>query len=229
MIFVPNRTGTKMKKQTKIAISIAAIATTGSLAFALPSLAHDRGSMGQGTSTSQQAAQMRNHAELPITVTGIPSDVTSAKDAGKGANYTVYRLADGESTLPATQPTEAGRTIGAHPERNSDGTITEPVISAGELIGELGFPAGEAGSTSYFALYPSDGGAAVLVTVVVDADGVATATSSADLSVAYSADVAAAAPEKGQGHRGDKGQGKGGHGQMGKKGSGHQKGSNPNA
>lgn len=218
-----------MKKQTKIAIFIAAIATTGSLAFALPSLAHDRGSMGEGKSSCQQAPQMRNHAELPITVTGIPADVTTAKDAGKGANYTVYKLADGESALPSTQPTEGGRTIGAHPERNADGTISEPVITAGELVGELGFPAGEAGTTSYFALYPSDGGLAVLVTVVVDADGVATASASADLSVAYSADVAAAAPEKGQGHRGDKGQGKGGHGKMGKHGAGHQMGSNPNA
>ena len=191
-----------MKKNTKIAVSVAAIATTGALAFAAPSFAHDRAGKDSSSSQSTFQKESRNHVELSMNITGIPADVTAARDAAKGANYKVYKLAEGETSLPSSEPTTPAKVITSHPERAVNGSATEPVITDGVLTGELGFPAGAPGTTNYFALYPSDGGAAVLVTVIVDADGVASATSSSALSVSYSADVAATAPTKQMGHGG---------------------------
>ena len=203
-----------MKKTAKIGITVAAIATVGSLTFALPSLAHDRASAEAGNSATSQK-ELRAHAELEATITNIPESVTDLRDAATGAYYTAYLLEDSATTLPASEPTTGGRIVMIHPERPSDGSMTKPVIEGTSFVGELGFPAGEAGTTKAVALYPADGSAAVLVTIVVDSDGVATATSSAPLTLSYSADVAAKAPtmEKGMGREMGKRMGKGkGHG-----------------
>lgn len=207
-----------MKKTAKIGITVAAIATAGSLAFALPSLAHESGNDSSQTSTGESSQkELRSHAELEATITNIPTEVTDVREAASGAYYTAYKLADTETSLPATEPSTGGRPVMIHPERPADGSMTKPVVEGSSFVGELGFPAGTAGSTTRVALYPADGSAAVLVTIVVDADGVATATASAPLTLSYSADVAASAPamEKGMG----KGMGKGKHhGPRGEKG-----------
>lgn len=210
-----------MKLNTKVlAVSATSVALVGGLAFAAPSLAVTDSATSSAT-TSQDCERgeggEHNHAELSATVTGIPSDVTDIRSAVRGAYFTAYKI--DSAALPTTQPTEGGRILGVHPEHSDEATAVTPEIVNQSFTGELGFRAGASEGTSYFALYPSDGSAPVLVTVVVDADGVATATSSADLSVAYSADVAAAAPDMGhkgeRGHRGEKGMRggfRGGHG-----------------
>ena len=93
-----------------------------------------------------------------------------------------------------------GKRIGVRSERGA----TEPAITGSTLTATLGFPAGMAG-TSKYALYPSDGTAAILVTVTVSDAGVATVTSSRALTVAYSATVAAEHPV---GPEGEPGHGK---------------------
>lgn len=210
-----------MKLNTKVlAVSATSVALVGGLAFAAPSLAVTD-STTSSTTTSQECerglGREHVHAELSATVTGIPSDVTDLRSAMRGAYFTAYKI--DSATLPATQPTEGGKVIGVRPEHRDETTNVAPEIVNQRFVGELGLRASTEAGTSYFALYPSDGSAAVLVTVVVDADGVATATSSKDLSVSYSVDVAATAPELGhkgdRGHRGDKGMRggfRGGHG-----------------
>lgn len=89
-----------------------------------------------------------------------------------------------------------------------------PEIAEGAITANLGLRAGNTEGTSYIALYPADGSAPTLVTVVVSADGIATASASKDLTVAYNAEVAAAAPEMaprgmGGGHGEGRGEGKG--------------------
>jgi hypothetical protein len=79
----------------------------------------------------------------------------------------------------------------------------------------LGFR-GITSSTVRYAVYPSNGGSAVLVTVVTDANGVSTITKSGSLTASYSQSVADAAPikgeEMGKGHRGGHSDGhRGGH------------------
>lgn len=219
-----------MKTKTKVGIALATAVTAGTLSIAIPSLAHDRGGFTpNGFGASADAPQFEEmgrgkhiEATLEATVTAVPDTVTEGFDAARGGYFTAYLLADGETTLPAAEPATGGRVVMIHPERNEDGTVTEPTLEKSVLTGVIDFHAQVADTTSYYALYPSDGSAAILVKVVVDADGVATATASSSLTVAYSADVAAQAPVKPMGKGGHGG--RGGHGPRGNHGHGGEMG-----
>lgn len=193
-----------LKRGLVFAASAAAIA---SLALSAPAQAHDRGSES-GISKSQGA---HAHATVSATVTGIPSSITSSKVAHHGAYFTVYQLASTQTTLPASQPTTGGKQLRVYPATpGSTSTITN-----GTLSGVLSFR-GVASSTVRYAVYPSNGGSAVLVTVVTDANGVSTISKSGSLTATYSQSVADAAPSKGEemgkGHRGGHSDGhRGGH------------------
>lgn len=223
-----------MKKATKIAIGAAALVTAGAMAFAAPSFAGSAISMIQsatvaggggfdhheGAPHATRGAHIE--AELAATVTGVADTVTDTREAAHGGYWEAFELDATATTLPAVKPTEGGFRLGIHPQRAEDGTSVEPSLESGVLTGTVEIHVGEANTTKVFALYPSDGGEAVLVTVTVDADGVATATASGDLSVAYSADVAAAGPAHGETgfgrghHDGGHGHGDGrGHGSRG--------------
>lgn len=183
-----------LKRGLVFAASAAAIA---SLTLAAPAQAHDRGS-ANGTTKSETS---RTHATVSATVTGIPSSVTSSHVAHHGAYFTVYQLASTETSLPASQPTTGGKQMRVHPATpGSTSTITN-----GTLTGVLSFH-GTAGSTVRYAVYPSSGGSAVLVTVVTDSSGASTVTKSGALTASYSQSIADAAPSKGEGmekgHRG---------------------------
>ena len=210
-----------MKLLTKVGIaSVGSAALIGGLIMAAPSF----GSQGYASvhSEDHEASQVRGehgHASVTATITNIPATVTDLKDAVRGANFLAFKI--DTSALPETQPSEGGHVVGIKPTRSEDGTREIPEIVSGSVEGDLLIKSPLDEGTSYFALYPSDGGEAVLVTVVVDADGVATATASSELQVSYSADVAANTPAKMEhkGKRGERGQGhgprgmRGGHGQ----------------
>lgn len=208
-----------MKLLTKVGVvATTSAALVGGLVVAAPSFGATDSVTTNSTSTTQDCEKgergEHNHAELQASITGIPSDVTDLRSAARGAYFTAYEL-EGNS-LPATQPTDEGRIVMIRPERAADGSIAVPTIENGTVTATLGLRADADEGTEYFALYPSDGSAPVLVTVVVDADGVATATASRDLSVAYSADVAQSAPEMGhKGMRGERGEGHGPRGMRG--------------
>lgn len=189
-----------LKRGLVFAASAAAIA---SLTLAAPAQAHDRGS-ANGTTKSETS---RTHATVSATVTGIPSSVTSSHVAHHGAYFTVYQLASTETSLPASQPTTGGKQMRVHPATpGSTSTITN-----GTLTGVLSFH-GTAGSTVRYAVYPSNGGSAVLVTVVTDSSGASTVTKSGALTASYSQSIADAAPSKGEGmEKGHRGGHKGGH------------------
>jgi hypothetical protein len=199
-----------MKTKSKIAIAAATTLLAGAAIAALPASAHDRAGSSESATTSH-AQHDRAHATASATITGIPATVTSSHQASHGAYFTVYQLSASATAVPATEPTSGGKRIGIRPERGS----TEPVISGSTLTATLGFPA--TAGTSKYALYPSDGTAAILVTVTVSDAGVSTVTSSRPLTVAYSATVAAQHPEpaghgKRDGHRGKGGKPEGGKG-----------------
>lgn len=213
-----------MKKSTKIGIGAAAALTAGALAFAAPSFA------GPALSSFQAHAEgsvsgPRDHgidgthidgthieAELTASVTGVPTDVTDAHDAAHGGYWEAFELDATATSVPATKPTEGGFVVGIRPQHDESGTLVEPTIADGVLSGSLDFHLNETDTTKVFALYPSDGGTAVLVTVTVDADGVATANASGELSVTYSADVVAEGPAFGRGGHDEGRHGGRGHG-----------------
>lgn len=215
-----------MKTKTKIAAAAAATLAAGAAIYVLPATAHDRGgnfgSPSFGTSSSSATVQPHmdaEHATLSATITGIPSTITSSREASRGGYFTAYVLEDTATSVPTTEPATGGRRIGVMPERNADGTLTD-VLSGTTLTGVLGFHADSDGTTK-LALYPSDGSAAILVTVTTDSDGNVSATAAKALSVAYSETVAAEAPamgprgDKGMGRGGDHGGKRGGHGPRG--------------
>jgi hypothetical protein len=205
-----------MKTKSKIAIAAAATLLAGVAVASLPAAAHDRAGSSGSESTSHSQRD-RAHATASATITGIPTSVTSSHQASHGAYFTVYQLSASATAVPASEPTAGGKRIGVKPDRGT----AEPVISGTTLTATLGFPADVAGISKY-ALYPSDGTAAILVTVNVSEAGVATVTSSKPLTIAYSATVAAEHPvgprdEAGHGKRdGHKGKGKGGKPEGGK-------------
>jgi hypothetical protein len=210
-----------MKTKSKIAIAAAATLLAGVAVASLPAAAHDRA--GSSSSASIGHSQHdRAHATLSATITGIPTTVTSSHQASHGAYFTVYKLSDSATAVPAAEPATGGKRIGVRPDRGA----AEPVISGSTLTATLGFPADVAG-TSKYALYPSDGTAAILVTVNVSDAQVATVSSSRSLTVAYSATVAAEHPvgphdEAGHGKRdGDKRDGHKGKGGKPEGGKGH--------
>lgn len=211
-----------------MAVITAAALTATTVGFALPTLAASSSSSSVSPSTHQEGHRgnhaERNHVTLSATITGIPTSVTSSHEAHHGAYFTAFVIDSAATSAPAQMPTTEGRRIGIHPVRNADGTITTEVQN-GSLSGVLGFHFEETGVTK-LALYPSDGSAPVLVTITVDANGVATAKASSALEVTYSAQIAAEMPERGKhagmrdGHGPNNGRGHGdGHGRGGK---GHQ-------
>lgn len=186
-----------MKTKSKIAIAAAATLLAGVAVASLPAAAHDRPSSSSSVSNEHGR---HAHATVSATITGIPSTVTSSNLASHGAYFTAYQLSESATSVPASEPTTGGKRIGVRGEPRS----TEPAISGSTLTATLGFPAGAAGTAKY-ALYPSDGTAAILVTVNVSDAGVATVTSSRALTVAYNASVAAQHPV---GPEGEPGHGK---------------------
>lgn len=177
-----------MNTKSKIAIAAAATLLAGVAVASLPAAAHDRTSSSSSASVGH-LEQDHAHATVSATITGIPTTVTSSHQASHGAYFTVYKLSASATAVPASEPTAGGKRIGVRPDRGA----AEPVISGTTLTATLGFPADVAG-TSKYALYPSDGTAAILVTVNVSDAGVATVTSSRALTVAYSTTVAAEHP-----------------------------------
>jgi hypothetical protein len=198
------------KNFKKVAIAAAGAATVLSLAVATPSFASQASNSTSSVETKKPASAkvFAAPAVLAITVTGVPSTVTDAQTAARGASFTVYPLAADATAVPSTQPTTGGQVVKAVP-----GTLTGTT-----LAGALVVKGGAAGTTTKLAVYPAAGGSAVLVTVVVNANGIATATSSAALTATYVAPVAVEKPVKGEkpadvsgSVRGDKGgKGKGG-------------------
>ncbi len=201
-----------MKTKSKIAIAAAATLLAGVAVASLPAAAHDN-----GASSSSTANQRANHAHATVsaTITGIPATVTSSHQASHGAYFTVYQLSASATSVPATQPTAGGKRIGVRPERGA----AEPAITGSTLTSTLRLDADSTG-TSKYALYPSDGSAAILVTVSVSDAGAATVTSSRPLTVAYSATVAAEHPVRGHDGAGQRDGGRG-HGDEGRGGKGH--------
>ena len=211
-----------MKKKSKIAIAATAAITATALAISLPSLAHngrdkpgERGGIGVEAHKESAHGKMMSKgsfASVSVAITNVPSDVTSLREAAKGANFGVYRLADDATVLPETKPEAKSRTIGIKPEMGEAGSLELPEIIDGDIQATLSFKsAGEVG-VKKFAVYPSDGSDPILVTMTTDAAGATTLTSSADLTVSYSEKVAATFEQwkmKKGGH------GKMGHGKMG--------------
>ena len=215
-----------MKKKSKIAIAATAAITAIALAISLPSLAHngrdkpgERGGIGVEAHKESAHGKMMSKgsfASVSVAITNVPSDVTSLREAAKGANFGVYRLADDATGLPETKPEakpEAkSRTIGIKPAIDETGNLELPEIIDGDIQATLSFKtAGEEG-VKKFAVYPSDGSDPILVTMTTDAAGATTLKSSADLTVSYSEKVAATFEQwkmKKGGH------GKMGHGKMG--------------
>ena len=200
-----------MKTNSKIAIAAAATLLASAAVASLPAAAHDNGA---SSSTSTEKAD-HAHATVSATITGIPSTVTSSHQASHGAYFTVYQLSASATTVPATEPTSGGKRIGLRPERGA----TEPAITRSTLTSTLRLHAASTGISKY-ALYPSDGSAAILVAVSVSDAGVATVTSSRPLTVAYSATVAAEHPVRGHDGAGKRDGGRG-HGDEGRGGKGH--------
>ncbi len=201
-----------MNKNSKIAIVAASTLLAGAAIASLPAAAHDNGASSSSASTEKAD---HAHATVSATITGIPSSVTSSHQASHGAYFMVYQLSASATSVPATEPTAGGKRIGVRPERGA----TEPAITGSTLTASLRLYAEVTGTTKY-ALYPSDGNAAILVTVIVSDSGVATVTSSRSLSVAYSATVAAEHPVRGHGGAGKRDGGRG-HGDEARGGKGH--------
>lgn len=172
-----------MKLKTKRS-AIAVIGATSILAFAVatPSFAHDRVS-GSSTETSSTTEVEAVKASVTATIAAVPTTVTSAKAAAHGTQFIVYKLADDATAVPATQPTVGGKRIHV-----KSGTLTD-----GTLTGVLELKGGLAATTTNYAIYTADGATAIFATVTVDATGtVATATTSADVTAAYTAPTAKA-------------------------------------
>ena len=211
-----------MKKKSKIAIAATAAITAIALAISLPSLAHngrdkpgERGGIGVEAHKESAHGKMMSKgsfASVSVAITNVPSDVTSLREAAKGANFGVYRLADDATVLPETKPEATSRIMGIKPAIDETGNLELPEIIDGDIQATLSFKtAGEEGVKKY-AIYPSDGSDPILVTMTTDAAGATTLKSSADLTVSYSEKVAATFEQwkmKKGGH------GKMGHGKMG--------------
>ncbi len=196
-----------MKKTTGAAIALAAAITAGGVAMAIPSQAASTSSATVGNQQHERGDH--SHATISATITGIPSTVTSSRAVSMGAYFSAYVLADG-ATAPATAPSDSHR-VHLGLGRGHDDTA----VSGSTLTQTLRLPAGEVGSTTRVALYPSDGSAPAIVTITVDDAGVATVTSSKPLTVAYSSTVAAETKANMPAHKAGKGEGRG-HGHEGK-------------
>lgn len=189
-----------MKTKSKVAIAATAILATGALGLTLPSIAHDR-SGSSDSSTSQERRDMHaDHVgvELSATITGIPSDITSLRDAHRGAYFTVVVLDASATVAPSDMPQDANRRISIRPSFDADGAMVVPEIVDGSIAGSLKLRAPQAEGAIKLGLYPSDGSSPVVVTVETAANGTTSWVADGPLSVSYSSDVAAEAPERGE-------------------------------
>jgi hypothetical protein len=139
-------------------------------------------------------------ATISATITGVPSTVTDLEVAEHSALFLGFEYT---TTAPTAQPTTGGRPVHFEATALANGTVT----------GTLEFKAPKTAGTYKLAVYNSKTDATpVLVTIVVDAAGKATATASGSLTAAYDATVThPAKPAKGE-KPGKGGKGKGGHG-----------------
>ena len=205
------------KKALKLtAIAAGAILLAGT-AFAAPSFAHQKGT-SSSTSASKDASDVRGKfkqgptaqgakSTIAATITGVPTTVTDLEVAEHSALFMGYEFT---TTAPTAQPTTGGRPV--HFEATA--------LTAGTVTGTLEFKSPKTAGTYKLAVYTSSTDAtADVVTIVVDAAGVATATSSAALTATYDANVTRPTPpageKPGKGGKGKGGMGKGGHGPKG--------------
>lgn len=203
-----------MKNKSKIALAATASVVVGALAFALPSIAHE-GGQGSGPKAGEERGHSKmdkaNFAQLSVSITGIPETVTEVRDALMGAHFEIFRLDEQATALPSTKPETGGHMIGIRPMKDAEGNKVVPEIVNGEVSSYLGLRSNRQEGVTRFALYPTDGSAAILVTVTTDALGVSTAVSSSPITVSYDEAVAAEAaankPAAGKGMRMNKGPG----------------------
>jgi hypothetical protein len=137
---------------------------------------------------------------LAATITGVPTTVTDLEAAEHSAFFIAY---DYTGTAPTTQPTTGG-----HPAR-----FEATALANGTVTGTLGFMTPKTAGTYNVAVYSSKTSTTpVLVTIVVDAAGKATATTAGTLTAAYDATAAtfggpAGGPGFGHGPKGGHGHG----------------------
>jgi hypothetical protein len=198
------------KKALKLTAIAAGAFVLAGTAFAAPSFAHTKGT-SSSTSTSSDANDgkfKQGHkaqgvkSTITATITGVPTTVTDLEVAEHSALFLGYEFT---GTAPTTQPTTGGRPVHFKATALANGTVT----------GTLEFRSPKTAGTYTLAVYTSSTDAtADVVTIVVDAAGVATATSSAALTAAYDATATRPTPPAGEKHgKGGKGgKGKGGHG-----------------
>lgn len=174
------------------AIIAASAATIFSMTLVTPSFAAT-----ETTTTTTQTKAAHLHASVAVSITDIPSTVTSVGQIVRGAKFVAYKLAADATALPAAQPTNGGKPV----------KVQANVSSTSVVSYSLKFDAPATAGTAVFAVYNS-AGVGTLVTVTTDAAGVATATASAPLTAAY---VAPTAPALGEGKsvKADRGMGRG--------------------
>lgn len=199
-----------MKNIKRNAIAAVGVAAVLGLVVASPSIAqsNSKNIKAAGSNSSNSASRVSGSvATVAATVTAVPSTVTDAHQAGHGGEFVIYQLDAAATSAPATQPTTGGKRVHV-----KDGTLAN-----GTLTGTLMLRGGAASTTTKYAIYPAAGGTGVFATVTVDAAGVATATSSGALTVAYVTPTAPALGD-GKGMKGDRGEGRGGKGGRGDRG-----------
>ena len=163
-----------MNKTLKRKAAIAAgAATVLALAAATPSFAHMRDGMNDSSATTKVA---HAHATVAATITAVPTTITDVREAARGAKFVAYKLDAAATELPATQPTTGGKPV----------KVMGTSITDGVLTGTLKLDAGAASTTTKYAIYNA-AGAGTLVTVTVDAAGVATANAATALTSVYAA------------------------------------------
>jgi hypothetical protein len=205
------------KKALKLTAIAAGAFVLAGTAFAAPSFAHQKGT-SSSTSASKDASDVRGKfkqgakaqgakSTLAATITGVPTTVTDLEVAEHSALFMGYEF---NTTAPTAQPTTGGRPVHFEATALTNGTVT----------GNLEFKSPKTAGTYKLAVYTSSTDAtADIVTIVVDAAGVATATSSAALTATYDANVTRPTPPAGE-KPGKGGKGKGGHGHGPKGGAG---------
>ena len=177
----------KTIKLTAIAAGAVMLAGT---AFAAPSFAHQKGNPSS-FSASKDVTDVKfkqgpkakcAKSTIAATITGVPITMTDLEAAEHSALFMGYEYT---TTAPTTQPTTGG-----HPVR-----FEATALANGTVAGTLEFRSPKTAGTYKLAVYNSKTDASpVLVTIVVDASGVATATASASLTAVYDATVIRPAP-----------------------------------
>jgi hypothetical protein len=147
--------------------------------------------------------EAHTHASVSATITAIPSTVTNVGQIVRGAKFVAYKLAADATAIPSTQPTTGGKPAKVVAKVGTDNVVSYSV--------EIDAPV--AAGTVKYAVYNA-AGVGALVTVVTDAAGVATATTSVALTTAY-AEPTKPALGVGKSVKGDRGERRG-HGKMGR-------------